>query len=228
MLDYTKKLRDEFYKHKDEENAAPMEAYMRNQFPFVGMKSPVRKDVFKQFVKKHGYPEKEQLQEAVKELWRMPERELHYAALGLVDGFLKKLEEKDYELLEYMIVNKSWWDTIDHIAANHAGKLFRLYPHLLETVGMNWRQSDNFWLRRTMILYQLKYKGDTNVELLKDIVEENLGSKEFFINKAIGWALREYAKSDPEWVLNVTTQLALSPLSKREALKNVSSKTIKA
>jgi 3-methyladenine DNA glycosylase AlkD len=226
MLDYTAKLRETFTQHQNEETARPMEAYMRDQFAFFGLKSPLRKEVYKQFIKENGYPENDMLHTAVKELWEMPEREMQYAALGLVDGCLKKLEEQDHKLLEYMVVNKSWWDTIDHIAANHAGKLFRLYPHLMGTVGMRWRKSEDFWLRRTMILFQLKYKGDTNKELLREIIDENLGSKEFFINKAIGWALREYAKTNPDWVVEVADSLDLAPLSRREALKNFKHKSM--
>ncbi|MFC0189562.1 DNA alkylation repair protein [Fictibacillus aquaticus] len=227
MLEYTVKLRDTFALHKNEEIAGPMEAYMRDQFAFLGIKSPVRKDIFKQFIKANGYPAKAELHTVVRELWEMPEREMQYSALGLVDGWLKKLEESDHELLEYMVVNKSWWDTIDHIASNHAGKLFRLYPHLIETVGKRWRESENFWLRRIMILFQLKDKGNTNKELLYEIIEENLGSNEFFINKAIGWALREYAKTNPEWVVETADKLDLAPLSRREALKNIKDNSMK-
>jgi 3-methyladenine DNA glycosylase AlkD len=123
--------------------------------------------------------------------------------------------------MEYLIVTKSWWDTVDSIAGGPVGLHFKRYPEVLLTTLARWRQSENFWLRRTCILFQLDYKKETDFTLLCDIIRENLGSKEFFINKAIGWALRQYARVDAEAVRSFAESTPLHPLSRREAMKHL-------
>ncbi|MDZ5471296.1 DNA alkylation repair protein [Bacillus sp. 31A1R] len=222
-MKYSEKLRQTYMLFANPANAVPMKKYMRDQFEFFGIKTPERRAILKDFVKEHGLPKKEEFHEVILELWAMPERELQIVAIGLIDFKQKKKELKDefVPLLEKMITLKSWWDTVDHIASNHVGYLFNHYPAFIHTVGLKWRNSDNIWLRRTMILFQLKYKTNTDTELLAEIIVENLGSKEFFINKAIGWVLREYAKTNPFWVKEFVEKHPLSLLSKREALKHI-------
>jgi 3-methyladenine DNA glycosylase AlkD len=152
-------------------------------------------------------------------LWALPEREFQYVAVGLLGKFEKELPPEFTETLETLIVTKSWWDTVDSIAAGTVAKHFQRYPEVHAETLPRWRRSENFWLRRTCILFQLGYKKETDFPLLCEIIRENLGSKEFFINKAIGWALRQYSRTDAQAVRDFVGQTPLNPLSAREALK---------
>ena len=120
-----------------------------------------------------------------------------------------------------MLITKSWWDTVDTISGGALGVHFKRFPEVREKYLAKWRASDNFWLRRAAILFQLNYKKETDFKLLTDIICENLGSKEFFINKAIGWSLRQYARIDPEGVKEFVNATSLHPLSRREAMKHL-------
>ena len=120
---------------------------------------------------------------------------------------------------EFMIINKSWWDTVDMIASHLVGTHFKRFPGLIPAYTEKWMASGNFWLQRTALLFQLKYKKETDVELMSDLIKRLAGEKEFFIRKAIGWVLREYSKTDPEIVINFVENQQLSNLSRTEALK---------
>ena len=132
---------------------------------------------------------------------------------------LKKIEFQDIELFELMITNKSWWDTVDLIATNLVGAYFKLFPEQIIPVTKKWMNSDNMWLQRTCLIFQLKYKEEIDTDLLTDYILQLKDTKEFFINKAIGWILREYTRKNPEWVIDFVNKYELSNLSKREALK---------
>lgn len=206
------------------EKAQKMAQYMRNQFSFYGIQAEPLKRIVKEHIKQEGIPSPDEIHVVVHTLWSKEEREYQMVALRLVDEYIKKygIREEDAALIEYMTVHKSWWDTVDHIASKHASRLFAEYPHLLQTVGKEWRGSTDIWLRRVMILFQLKYKDKTDLPLLEAIIRENTGSDEFFINKAIGWILREYSKTDAEWVQEfIDNNDGLSKLSKREGLKHI-------
>ncbi|MDO8753578.1 MAG: DNA alkylation repair protein, partial [Anaerolineales bacterium] len=150
------------------------------------------------------------------------QREFQYTATSLIGKLENKLEPEFITTLEYLRVTKSWWDTVDSIAGNAVGIHFKRFPKVHEKYLKKWRKSDNFWLRRTALLFQLGYKKETDFDLLCEIIHENLGSDEFFINKAIGWALRQYAWTDPRSVKKfVKATKELHPLSRREALKNI-------
>jgi 3-methyladenine DNA glycosylase AlkD len=152
----------------------------------------------------------------------LPQREFQYLALGLISKFEKKVDEGFITTLEYLITTKSWWDTVDTIAGHPVGMMFKRFPKVKAKYLKKWRTSDNFWLRRTTLLFQLGYKEETDFELLCELIKDNLGSDEFFINKAIGWALRQYAHTKPEPVRKfVKATKELHPLSQREALKNI-------
>jgi len=152
-------------------------------------------------------------------LWDLPEREYQYVALGLLSKLEKKLPAGFILTLEDLLVTKSWWDTVDTLAAGVVGAHFQRYPQVCAEKLAEWQKSENFWLRRTCILFQLGYKKNTDFPLLCDIIRENLASKEFFINKAIGWALRQYSRVDAQAVRDFVAQTPLQPLSAREALK---------
>ena len=212
-------LKDLFEKNANPTQAGPMAAYMRNQFTYLGIKSPQIAELHKKFYSEHAYPKPAELDPILRELWALPEREFQYAGLGLLGRFEKKLPAEFIETLEYLLVTKSWWDTVDSIAAGAVGIHFKRFPDLREERLARWRNSQNLWLRRTSLLFQLKYKNNADFPLLCAIIRENLGSKEFFINKAIGWALRQYSRVDDQAVRDFVNQTPLHPLSAREALK---------
>jgi 3-methyladenine DNA glycosylase AlkD len=219
MSPYLQALKPLFEQQANPTQAEPMKQYMRNQFEFLGIKRPIQDALLKQFVAEHGLPELAQLESIVRELWAWPEREFHYAALTFLGRHQKQLTPDAVPLLEYLITTQSWWDTVDAIASHNVGRLLRQYPGCCDGVIGGWRWSDNFWLRRTTLLFQLGYKAETNQALLFGLVEQNSESKEFFIQKAIGWALREYSKVAPEAVQTFVAETPLAALSRREALK---------
>ncbi|SMF84912.1 DNA-7-methylguanine glycosylase [Paenibacillus uliginis N3/975] len=211
-------LRNLFLKNANPFLALKMKSYMRNQFEFFGIQSPLRRELTSQFLKEYGFPHEEQVVETITELWNMNERELQNAALQVIDMRKRKFHQEDIKLIEQITIEKSWWDTVDHIASNHAGHYFSLYPEQL-FIADRWIESDNFWLQRSAILYQLKYKHNTDAERLFTYIRKVSESNEFFIQKAIGWSLRQYSKYNPEAVRDFVESNPLSNLSKREALK---------
>jgi 3-methyladenine DNA glycosylase AlkD len=219
MSTFIEPLRSLFQAHADPVAAEPMAAYMRNKFPYLGIKSPLRRQLEREFIDDHGVPELQDLSPILLDLWSLPEREFQYAALMLLGKFEKKLPPKFIETIETLLTTKSWWDTVDPLAIGTVGTHFSRFPDVRDIKLEEWRRSDNFWLRRTCILFQLSYKKDTDFDLLKAIIQENLDSKEFFINKAIGWALRQYTRTDPDAVRAYVAETPLAPLSAREALK---------
>jgi 3-methyladenine DNA glycosylase AlkD len=218
-MTYAQSLINFFRQHGNEENAGPMEAYMRNQFEFLGIRTPERKALLRDFIKENGIPALDVLPEVVRTLWDQPEREFQYLALTLLDKERKKLTPEHLSLLEELIARKSWWDTIDTIASRLAGFVIKKYPQEGDRYLEKWIAADDLWLNRTAILHQLSYKGDTNEEKLFSYIRQHSPSKEFFIEKAIGWALREYSKTAPEPVIRFIEKEDLRPLSKREGLK---------
>ncbi|MGB3201511.1 MAG: DNA alkylation repair protein [Nodosilinea sp.] len=219
MTPYLQSLKECFEQHADPSQAAPMKAYMRNQFEFLGIKGPAQKTLIKQFLADHGLPALDQLEAVVRELWTWPEREYQYVALTFLGRWQKQLTPDLVPLLEHLITTRAWWDTVDSIASHSVGNLLQQYPDCRDAVINTWRDSGNFWLRRTTLLFQLGYKADTDAALLFSLVEQNSRSKEFFIQKAIGWALREYSKTAPDAVQDFVASTPLASLSQREALK---------
>jgi 3-methyladenine DNA glycosylase AlkD len=218
---YAKQIERLLRSHANEDIAGPMIAYMRNQFPFLGIKMPERVALTKQFMKEYGVPTGEELNRAVRELWVLPEREFQYTALALLNRRTKEAAPSQVELLEYIITTGSWWDTVDYIASRLVGSLFTRYPELIAVYAQKWIHSDDLWLRRTAILFQLTYKERTDTELLYSSIRICADEQDFFIRKAIGWALREYSKTDADAVKRFAAETRLSPLSMREALKRI-------
>lgn len=221
MNPYAANLKSLFEKHANPSQAAPMKKYMRDQFEYLGIKTPQSKALMKELLSKNGLPPIDGLDEVLRDLWSLPEREFQYAAMNLLDKFEKKLPENFISTLEYLIITKSWWDTVDALASHPVGTHFKRFPAVKEKVLSKWRKSKNIWLRRTAILFQLGYKKETDFDLMCDIIRENLGSDEFFINKAIGWALRQYAYTDAKAVKKFVKETDLHPLSRREAMKHL-------
>ncbi len=221
MYPYTASLKTLFEENADPAQAGPMKKYMRDQFDYLGIKSPQFKELMKEFIAAKGMPPIKELDAILRDLWALPQREFQYAATSLLGRSEKQLPSGIIRTIEYMIVHKSWWDTVDTISGGVLGVHFRRYPEVRQKYLAKWRASENFWLRRATILFQLNYKQETDFKLLSEIIRENLGSKEFFINKAIGWSLRQYARVDPEAVKQFVEATPLHPLSRREALKHL-------
>ncbi|RYM35519.1 DNA alkylation repair protein [Brumimicrobium glaciale] len=194
-------------------------AYMKERHPYFGIKTPYRRDLQKPFLLKSNLPEKSEAFEIVKDLWNEPQRELHYFAQEFFGKYMKTLEKQDLELIEWMIIRNSWWDTIDFIATKPLAEYFKKFPEERKSTVDRWLETDNIWLKRSALLFQLKYKKDTDSELLSYIILELADSKGFFIKKAIGWILREYAKTNEKWVIRFVAENELQPLSKREAVR---------
>ena len=222
MHPYVLSLKKLFEQNANPAQAGPMKKYMRDQFEYLGIKSPQMAALNKEFIKEYGLPPIGQLNTIVRELWSLPQREFQYAAMSLMGRLEKKVEPEFISIIEYLLVTKSWWDTVDALAGHAVGTQFKRFPDVREKYLKKWRKSDNFWLRRTTLLFQLGYKKETDFDLLCELIKENLGSDEFFINKAIGWALRQYAHTNPAPVKKfVKATKELHPLSRREALKNI-------
>ena len=219
MHPYVIEIEKFFGPHADPIAAVPMKAYMRNQFEFLGISSGGIGELRREFLAAHGLPALNELEPVLRELWGLPQREYQYTAIGILADCARLLPADFSETLEYLLVNKSWWDTVDTLAGGTVGIHFKRFPEVRDRTLAAWRRSNNIWLRRTCILFQLSYKKDTDFDLLKEIIHENLGSKEFFINKAIGWALRTYSRVDAQAVRAFVAATPLHPLSAREALK---------
>lgn len=208
-----------FYENKNEKNAEPMSKYMKNNFSFLGLKTPERKEFTKDFLKERKY-DKVVDWGFVFKCYDLPEREFQYLAIGYLDKIKDLLTPKDIDNIEKLIITKSWWDSVDSIAPI-VGDLCNKYPEIKDTVVERWIYVDNIWLKRVSILFQLKYKENTDVEFLEKAIITNSQTTEFFINKAIGWALREYSKTNKEWVRDFINNNKLSNLSIREGSKYI-------
>ena len=201
------------------EKAAQMSAYMRNQFLFLGIQKPERKKLSLGFLK--AIDKKTVGWDFVTKCWELPEREYQYLAIDYLTKMAPVLTPEDIPDLESLITTKSWWDTVDSLDII-VGDIALRYPQVNDTLIL-WSTDDNIWLRRTAIDHQLARKGKTNTGLLEKIIQNNLGQEEFFINKAIGWSLREFSKTNPDWVREFIEKhkTKMSPLSVREGSKYI-------
>lgn len=206
---------------RNEQLAKPMEAYMKHHFPFLGIKSPGRTEALKAFFATHELPGRSELFNEVWEIYGLREREYQYVAIALLSKKLKSLDVVDLGFLEKLITEKSWWDSVDAISPTIVGDIVKRNRIEGEKVMLLWSDSDNMWLIRAAILHQLKYKKETNEKILIEIILKQVHSNEFFIQKAIGWVLREYAKTNPSFVRKFVGEHEFKPLSKREALKHI-------
>jgi 3-methyladenine DNA glycosylase AlkD len=212
----------------DPVKAPQMQAYMKSAMPFRGVSAPTLKRLCREVFTAHPLNSAAEWQSVVLELWRDAAfREERYAAVMLTQARAYRGFQtfSSLPMLEEMIVTGAWWDYVDTLAAYNLGDLLRAEPRRMKPLMRRWARDADMWKRRSAILCQLKFKRETDLELLYDCLEPNLPHKDFFIRKAIGWALRQYAWTDPKEVKRYvkTNRDRLSPLSAREALKNVSS-----
>ena len=223
ILQLTHQLELEFEKNRNEQEAQGMSRYMKNRFVYFGIKKPQRALIQKKWFSitptDLTHDDKREL---VLELWQKEQREFHYVAMD----FMAKWKDndillEDYNFIEFLLTNHSWWDSVDTLASNYLGRYLRVFPEQREVVIKSWRKSENRWLRRSCLIFQLRYKSQTNFELLKGLINQFKHEKEFFIQKAIGWSLREYAKTNPVSVRNFVEESGIQGLAKREALKHI-------
>ncbi|MGB4596295.1 MAG: DNA alkylation repair protein [Anaerolineaceae bacterium] len=202
------------------EKVPGMKAYMKNQFEYLGVQTPASRQVLNHLLPKHQSAEEIDW-EFVEECWADPHRELQYAALSYLARNVNLLNEMHIPQLKELILDKSWWDTVDSIVPM-VGSIVQKNPEL-KALMINWSLDNNIWIRRTSIEHQLSFKTKTDTDLLEVILINNFGSKEFFINKAIGWALRDYSWTNPGWVRDFIERhrSEMAPLSIREGGKYV-------
>ena len=199
------------------DDAVAMKAYMKNKFEFLGVKTPARRKLAKAFFKQQTDSVIDW--DFINESWSNPYRELQYAVLDYLESRKKLLIPSDLSHLKKLAQTKSWWDTIDFLD-RLVGSIIARFPETKEII-LAWSRDEDIWLRRLAIDHQLLRKEETDTELLEKILVNNLGQTEFFINKAIGWALRDYSKTNPDWVREFIErhQIEMAGLSIREGSK---------
>ena len=205
---------------RDPGRAPAMASYMRDQFPFLGIQSPAQRLLAREVLAGLARPAEEDLRDVAEGCWALPEREYQYFACGLLRRHARVCSAGFLATARFLVVTKPWWDTVDALAAHLVGPLVSAHPALVSTMD-GWAVESDKWLVRTAILHQLRYKERTDAPRLFRYCTRQAGHPDFFIRKAIGWALREYAKTDPAAVRAYVAGHRLAPLSTREALKTL-------
>jgi 3-methyladenine DNA glycosylase AlkD len=230
MPDLLDELRSRIAEAGDPDRAPRMQAYMKSSMPFRGVAAVPLRAITREVLAAHVLPDRAAWQAAVLELWDGAAfREERYAALA-VAGHRRYREHRDpgsLPLYRHLVVTGAWWDLVDTIATQLVGEVLGRFPAEVTPTIRAWAVDEDLWLRRTAVLCQLKRKGDTDVDLLRFALEHNLEDsrhgREFFVRKALGWALREHARTDPDWVRAFVAahEARLSGLTRREALKHL-------
>ncbi|WP_337869267.1 DNA alkylation repair protein [Meiothermus sp.] len=219
--EFVAQVKELLQSHQNPAQAAPMARYMKNLFPFLGLKRPERDLLTRQLLAQVKGSDEAWLLEATLGLWKLPEREFQYVATDLLWMSRKALTPATLPFAEQLMVEKSWWDSVDALTGQVVGPLVWRFPELKKEMDRCSRHP-NFWMRRCAIIHQLAYKDKTDPERLFRYCLDNAADPEFFIRKAIGWALRQYARTNPQAVYTFVDNHRdrLSPLSIREALKH--------
>jgi 3-methyladenine DNA glycosylase AlkD len=220
------KLRSALRRAGDSGRAPAMQMYMKSAMPYHGVPTPLLRQVCKATFADLRFAAARDWQSQVLNLWRAARfREERYAALYLTgDKRARPFQTLSaMKMYEEMIVTGAWWDYVDEIASRRVGPILKDYPGPMRRKMLSWSKSSNLWKRRTAIICQLGYKAETDLELLYACIEPSLGSREFFLQKAIGWALRQYAWTDGAEIKRYVrlNRARLSALSCREALRNI-------
>ena len=210
----------------DPDRAEGQQRYMKSELPFHGVRVPEVRRLARAAIRAHPLPDPDSWEEVVLETWRSAtHREQRYGAIEIayVLPYRKWLRPACLPMVEEMIVTGAWWDYVDQLAAKHMGHLLASYPEDVRPVLLAWAEDHDIWRRRSAMLAQLKFRVDTDPDLLFAVIEPSITEKEFFLRKAIGWALREYSKTRPEAVIDyvAANRHRLSPLSRREAMKAI-------
>jgi 3-methyladenine DNA glycosylase AlkD len=206
----------------DPTRASAMAAYMRDQFPFLGIPAPAQKTLSREVVAGLGHPGEADLRVVAQECWALPEREYQYFACSFLRRHARVCSPDFLPTARFLLTTKAWWDTVDALAAHLVGPMVARHPELVAAMD-EWILDDDKWLVRTAILHQLGYQEATDGRRLFHYCAVRAGHPDFFVRKAIGWALREYAKTAPDEVRTFVHahQSRLSALSAREALRTV-------
>lgn len=210
-----------FEAHRDPVRAGPMAAYMRDQFPFLGIASTERRALQREVLAGTPKPSEDEVAKIARRCWALPEREYQYFACDYVRKHAERCSPALLPTLRELVTAKSWWDTVDSLA--HAvGALVLAHPELAAEMD-RWIADEDLWLRRVALLHQLDFGAQTDARRLFDYCARSAGETDFFARKAIGWALRQYSKTDPDAVCRFVAEhdAVLSPLSKREALRAI-------
>ncbi len=216
-------VRDDFLAHADASRAVQMRAYAKSDVPFYGIDAPTRRTLLKPHLKTWRAHNPETYVERVLELWSGTHREEHYAAIDYARAHKTLITLAQIDLYEQLVREGAWWDHVDVIANHLVGAAVRKQPEEGFALMDEWIEDADFWIRRTAILCQLAFKQNTDEERLFEYCRMCMHEKEFFIRKAIGWALRQYSYIEPEAVRTFvsTHHDELSGLSRREALKRL-------
>ena len=221
-MSFITELESAFNKNRNLENAIPMAKYMKNLFSFYGIKAEHRRTIFKEICKANIEELTLHAREIAWELFNNEFRELHYCGIEIVIKYLKNnYQRDDIKLIEKLLITNSWWDSVDTISKFIFGEYLNEFPEETDKVIANFSNSKNIWLNRSVLLFQLGYKNKTNAEILFAECKKHSISKEFFIQKAIGWALRDYGSTNPSLVIDFVNTTQLKPLSKKEALRKL-------
>ena len=212
----------------DPVRAPQQQAYMKSKMPYLGVTVPQCRRIAGSVFRALPLPNAETWESAILALWReAAHREERYAAIELLNfpRYSGWIAPERVPAMEELIVTGAWWDYVDAIAGRALGVLLAAHPRPAGALLRAWAMSDNVWKRRSAILAQLRRKRATDTQLLTDVIEPSIGEQEFFLRKGIGWALREYSKTDPEWVVAfLDAHPDLSRLSRREALKHLAAR----
>ena len=206
--------------NRNELLAESMSKYMQDKFRFLGVRGATRTEIYKKY-----FPDARKTKtidwDFVENCWNKEEREFQYVVVYYLKAMQKFLKREDISRLKYLIVTKSWWDTVDLLAKVVGSLIIRIEGY--DQIMLEWSKDSNIWLRRVAILYQLFLKDKVDKQVLDKILVNNLGDSEFFINKAVGWALRDYSKYNPEWVREFIKKNKenMANLSIREASKYI-------
>lgn len=230
MPDLVDELRHRIAEAGDDTKAPQMQAYMKSALPFRGVSAVPLRAICREVIAAHRLTDRASWEAAVLELWDGAEyREERYAAMALAGHrfYAGYQDVATLDLYRHLILTGAWWDLVDGIASHHVGGILRAHREEVTPTMRCWAVDDDLWLRRTAILCQLDSKSDTDTELLRFALESNLEDslhgREFFIRKAVGWSLRQYARTDPDWVRQFVERHAdrISGLTRREALKHL-------
>ena len=218
-MDLLHQVVERFESHRDDQNAEAMAKYMKNHFEFIGIKKPIRAELQKPFMAELMRCTWEEQLYFAKELWAMEHREYQYFSMELLFKVKKNWNESHLAFFEQMIIEKSWWDSVDTIATKLIGTYLSNKQGLAKQMMKSYSTDPNMWKRRTSIIFQLNYKTKTDLPLLFSNILNNLHDKQFFIQKAIGWALRQYTRTDANTVRTFVEKHKVEGLAKREALR---------
>jgi 3-methyladenine DNA glycosylase AlkD len=222
MQPITNYINVELKKCSDTTIAPRMQSYMKTEQPFYGVQAKPRKHIFRDAIKKYPITTRDNWERVILELWYGMHREEMYQALEVAERYKKYYDESAWTLFETLLRSATNWDTVDWLSSNLIGQLVFKYRHF-EKQLIEWSDDENFWVRRASLLAHLKHKENTNIELLSQTILKLAHEKEFFIRKAIGWVLRQYSYTNPDWIQHFVNENedVLSGLSKREALKAI-------